>query len=76
MESNKFQERLRLLREEKGTPRYKLSHLCGMSDNTIGRYEDGTAEPTRPALESIAEFFDVSIDYLVGRTDNRGSHKL
>lgn len=49
--------------------RKALGELCGLDKNAIGRYERGEVEPTRPALESMSEFFDVSIDYLVGRTD-------
>lgn len=41
-----------------------------MSQNTISRYETGTREPSNDDLIAIADYFDVSIDYLVGRTDN------
>lgn len=41
-----------------------------MSQNTISRYETGTREPSRNDLIMIADYFNVSIDYLLGRTDN------
>jgi len=42
----------------------------GMSQNTISRYESGTREADHRALCAIADYFDVSIDYLLERTDN------
>jgi len=47
--------------------RKALSECCGLSKNAIGRYERGEREPSLSALVSIAEFFDVTIDDLVGR---------
>ncbi len=40
-----------------------------MSQNTISRYENGEREPGVAELIRIADYFHVSIDYLVGRTD-------
>ena len=42
-----------------------------MSQNTISRYENGEREPGITELIHIADYFRVSIDYLVGRTDKR-----
>lgn len=42
----------------------------GMSQNTISRYETGAREPSRDDLIAIADYFDVSVDYLLGRTEN------
>lgn len=66
---NIFPERLRRLRERNRIKRCALSELCDLDRNAIGRLEDGKMEPKQKALENIADFFDVSIDYLVGRTD-------
>ena len=41
-----------------------------MGQNTISQYETGAREPSFKDLIAIADYFDVSIDYLVGRTDN------
>lgn len=41
-----------------------------MGQNTISQYETGAREPCFKDLIAIADYFDVSIDYLVGRTDN------
>ena len=46
-----------------------LGMELGMSQNTISRYETGAREPSNDELIAIADYFDVSIDYLLGRTD-------
>ena len=66
---NKFQERLKKMRERNRLKQCVLSELCGLNKNAIKRYEAGETEPTVSSLESIADYFDVSIDYLIGRSD-------
>ena len=66
---NKFTERLKNMRERNRLKQCVLSELCGLNKNAIKRYESGKAEPTVSSLESIADYFDVSIDYLIGRSD-------
>ena len=58
---------LQRMRERRRMDRKALSECCGLSKNAIGRYERGEREPSLSALVSIAEFFDVTIDDLVGR---------
>lgn len=70
MENNKFPERLRRLRERKRVSRYVVSELCGLNRSMVRRYERGEAEPNMRALISIADYFDVSVDYLVGLSDD------
>lgn len=64
-----FRQRLQQLREKKRISRIVLSELCGLSGDTIRRYERGECEPTLHSLVAIADFFDVSVDYLLGRTE-------
>lgn len=72
MVENKFPERLRRLREKRRVSQYVFSQLCGLkSDDAIRRYENGDAKPGQDSLVAIAECFDVSIDYLCGRTDKK-----
>lgn len=66
---NKFPERLKKLRERNRLKQCVLSELCGLNRNAVKLYELGKVEPTRKSLESIADHFDVSIDYLLGRSD-------
>lgn len=64
-----FPDRLRKLREEKRMKRYILSQRCGLHTDAIRRYECGEAEPDLVSLIAIADFFEVSLDYLTGRAD-------
>lgn len=70
-----FPERLRKMRERKRVSRHIVSELCGLNINAIRRYERGESEPTMRALISIADYFEVSIDYLVGVSDTPGRIK-
>ena len=64
-----FRQRLQLLRERKRISRIVLSELCGLHPDAVRRYERGESQPTKDALIAIADFFGVSIDYLVGRSE-------
>ena len=66
MSDELFPVRLRKLREAKGISAKTLGELCGLSKNTVGRYENGEREPSVQSLVALADFFDVSIDYLIG----------
>lgn len=63
-----FRLRLQELREKKGISRIVLSELCGLHPDAVRRYERGEDKPNLESLVALAEFFEVSIDYLVGRT--------
>lgn len=66
-----FQKRLKSLRDRRGLKRYVASERCGFSSDLIGKYERGELEPTMNKLIALADFFEVSMDYLCGRTDNK-----
>lgn len=68
-----FPYRLRELRERKRMSRRTLGELCGLSKNTIARYERGERMPTIEAAALIADFFNVSLGYLCGteRTEQK-----
>ncbi len=66
MSDDLFPVRLRKLREAKRINAKALGELCGLSKNMIGRYEKGEI-PSAKSLMALADFFDVSIDYLLGR---------
>lgn len=70
MAESKFPERLKMLRERRKVSRYVVSELCGMNRSAIRRYERGEREPGLKELVRIADYFDVSLDYLTGLTDN------
>ena len=68
---SEFSERLRRLRETRRIKRYIHSQRCGLHSDAIRRYERGEQEPDLSSLIAIADFFNVSLDYLCGRTDNK-----
>ena len=66
-----FGSRLRQLRIEKKLNQVDLAEIIGVNRATIGKYETEERFPDRDNLEDIADYFHVSIDYLLGRTDIR-----
>ena len=62
-----FPSRLRELRLKDGRSQRVLSELCGLHPCAVFRYETGRAAPTVAALIALADYFGVSLDYLVGR---------
>jgi len=67
----KLSERLLLLRKERHLSQKEAVAEIGLAYNTYLRYERGEREPQASALVQIADFYDVSLDYLVGRSDKR-----
>ena len=65
-----FSERLIVLRKQRNLTQKDVYTSVGMSMLGYQRYEYGTREPAYKYLVSLADYFGVSIDYLVGRTDN------
>lgn len=66
--------RIRELRKARRITQLKMTLDLDMSQNTISRYESGEREPGIAELIRIADYFRVSIDYLVGRTDDPVMH--
>lgn len=71
----KFSERLKELRLSKGLTMEQLSKEIETTRGTIGNFENGNKKPSLDMLIKIANYFDVSIDYLVGRTDDPELHQ-
>lgn len=67
--------RLKELRMSKKISQLKLAMDLNMNQNTISRYERGEREPGINELIKIADYFDVSVDYLIERTDNYKMNK-
>lgn len=61
-----FSRRLQALRERRRISRRVLSELCGLSSDAVRRYERGEAEPTLTSLLALADFFEITLDELVG----------
>ena len=62
--------RLKELREKRRISQVRLGMELNMSQNTISRYETGSREAGYKELIAIADYFGVSVDYLLGRTDD------
>lgn len=65
-----FNINLKSLRTAKKVFQKDLSDLLGVTVRQYQRYESGEQEPNIDGLIALADYFDVSIDYLVGRSDD------
>jgi transcriptional regulator with XRE-family HTH domain len=65
-----FPERLKMLREVNNFTQKQVYEAINMSAIGYQRYEYGTREPAFQKLIALADYFDVSLDYLVGRSDD------
>ena len=61
--------RLKEIRKSKGVSQLKMAIDLNTNQNTISRYETGEREPGINELIQIADYFNISIDYLLERTD-------
>ena len=62
----KFEENLKSLRERNNLSQIELSKRIGLSNVTLSQYEKGVRKPDIQTLTLIAQFFNVSTDYLLG----------
>ena len=65
----KFQENFRLLRKQKKVRQKDVAEYLGVAVRTIQSYEYGDREPSIETLIKLADYFDVTLDYLMGRRD-------
>lgn len=70
-----FAPRLIECRKRIGASQKTIADIIGVSDAAITMLERGKRSPSFEVLCALADYFDVSVDYLVGRTDNPNSHK-
>ena len=64
-----MKNRIKELREDKDMKQSDLAQATGIDQRTISNYETGKTNPDAFALIQLADFFEVSIDYLLYRTD-------
>lgn len=69
MKKNKFAKNIKELREQKNISQKELASELKVSQRVISYWEHGDSEPDLEALCRVADYFDVTIDYLVGRSD-------
>lgn len=71
----KFSERLKELRQERGLKQREMAEICGLKLRGYQCYEYATSCPDFEGLIFLADYFNVSTDYLLGRTDCREINK-
>jgi len=67
---NKFSDSVKMLRESQNLSQEQFGKLIGLSKQTINDIEKGRSKTTLDRAAKIADYFGVSIDYLMGRTDS------
>lgn len=74
----KFSERFKQLRTERGLSQQDMANQLGFTKSRVNMYERGEREPGFDALETIADYFNVDMDFLLGKSDipNRSSWVL
>ncbi len=58
-------------REKRNLSQKELSQIINVSQQTIGSWETGRTEPNSEALHQLADFFNISVDYLLGRSTSK-----
>ena len=64
-----FSERLKELRKSKNLSQKELAEIFNTTNSSICDWECGRTEPTLNTIRQIADYFDVSCDYLLGKSD-------
>jgi len=62
-------KRLKEIREEKGLSQRELAKLLNIDKSTVAKYETGERSPDADMIVKLADFFDVSTDFLLGRKE-------
>lgn len=68
--------RLKELREEIGYSQTQVANAIKTNQRNIGRWENGENEPTSSFIVKLADFFNVSADFILGREDDLGNVKI
>ena len=71
---NNFTQRLYELRKEYRKTQEEMSSILNLKRSTFGAYERGVVLPPYDKLEAIAKYFNVSVDYLMGNTDEKNAN--
>ncbi len=67
---NKLPERLKKLRRDSELSQAKLGVILGVPQQTYDKWEQGKSQPDIQMLIRLATYFDVTVDYLIGKTNN------
>jgi len=69
MENNILGNRIRFLRERENLSQIEFAKILNISNTTLSQYETGQRVPSDEIKAKIADYFGVTVDYLLGRTD-------
>jgi len=67
-------EKLKKLRLEKGVTQKQIADYLSVTPHSVQRFEYGTNKPSLENIAKLADYFEVSTDYLLGRSDNPQQH--
>ena len=70
-----FPERITAIRKELKISQEKFGELAGVSQRTVAFWESGQRMPSHTVISALADRLDVSVDYLLGRTDEKAKNK-
>lgn len=73
--NNTLENRLKKLRKENGCTQEDVAKNLGLTKSAYGYYEQGKTVPDAHTLSKLANIFDVSVDYLLGRIDEKNPKK-
>ncbi|WJE54293.1 helix-turn-helix transcriptional regulator [Bacillus cereus] len=65
-----LKDRIRSLRKEQKLKQDELGKEIGVNGASVSKFETGLKSPSRETLQRIADYFNVTVDYLLGRSDN------
>ena len=71
-----FPENLKELRKNRNLNQTQVASVLGFTYFTYGKWEQGKAEPSLSSLQKLADFFQVSVDELLGRTEDEFGHSV
>lgn len=71
-----FQIKLKMLRESIGLSQASLARVIGTSQGAVGNWESGIRQPNLEMLSKLADYFDVSVDFLLGREDEEAKKEI
>jgi transcriptional regulator with XRE-family HTH domain len=63
-------ERLKIARQRKGLKQTQVKEKTGINNKTLSGYENNVAEPDLKTLKTLAELYEVSVEWLIGNTDS------
>ena len=75
VEVSSMKNNLKTLRKDRGYTQIALQMKTGIEQSLLSKFESGERIPPTETLVRLADFYDVSIDYILCRTENPKSHK-